>query len=374
MRIVQILGEAALLRMERIKDAVEGVTTAALLGQGWEEALHRFAYASGAHGAVLMRNRPARMLAAITTEEVADTVTAFAAGQAPPSSRYRRVIVGPRVGFRLDHDDYRQDQLDRDPFYQEFLRPVGFFWHANVALTFGHDEFVELSLKRRIGAGPYQREDAAVLGTVLPDLRAAARLATRALEAETLGMSTLLRERGDPLFYLDFQGRVLSTESAAVADETHPVSVVGRKLFARDRSAQPALDRAVETSVRSPRAVAIAPLSSDGKRRRFMQLIPVPGRAREIFLSAAAIGVLIDAGNPPRSRRVDPATIGQAFSLTDREADVAHLLAEGLAPAHIAKRLHMQIGTARVHLRSIYEKTGTARQAELVALICNLRP
>jgi DNA-binding CsgD family transcriptional regulator len=68
------------------------------------------------------------------------------------------------------------------------------------------------------------------------------------------------------------------------------------------------------------------------------------------------------------------ATLGQAFSLTDREADVAYLLAEGLAPADIAKRLRMQTATARVHLRSIFEKTGTARQAELVALICNLRP
>ncbi len=360
--------------MECIKDATEGITTAALLGQGWEEALHRFAYAAGAHGAVLMRNRPARMLAAITSEEVAETVSAFAAGRAPPSSRYRRVLVGPRIGFRFDHDDYQQDQLDRDPFYQEFLRPVGFFWHANVALTFGRDEFVELSLKRRVGAGPYQREDAATLDAVLPDLRAAARLATRALEAETLGMSTLLRDRGDPLFCLDFQGRVLSTEATDACDATHPVCIIGRKLFARERGAQPALDRAVETAVTSPGAVAIAPLSSDGKRRHFMQLIPVPGRARDIFLSAAAIAVLIDAGNPPRSRRVDSATLGQAFSLTDREADVAYLLAEGLAPADIAKRLRMQTATARVHLRSIFEKTGTARQAELVALICNLRP
>jgi DNA-binding CsgD family transcriptional regulator len=29
----------------------------------------------------------------------------------------------------------------------------------------------------------------------------------------------------------------------------------------------------------------------------------------------------------------------------------------------------MQVGTVRVHLRSIFAKTGTSRQAELVALL-----
>ena len=92
-----------------------------------------------------------------------------------------------------------------------------------------------------------------------------------------------------------------------------------------------------------------------------------PSRALDIFHSAAAIAVLIDVRNPPRHRRLDPSTNGEALALTDREADVACLLAEGLAPADIAARLRMQPSTALVHLRSIYEKTGTTWQAKLVA-------
>jgi DNA-binding CsgD family transcriptional regulator len=361
--------------MDSIKDAVENITASALLGEGWEEALHSFAYACGAHGAVLMRNNHSKMLAAITTEEVADTVSAFAAGRAPPSSRYRRVVVGPKIGFRVDHDDYRQEQLDRDPFYQEFLRPVGFFWHANVALTFGRDEFVELSLKRRIKAGPYQREDAATLDTALPGLRAAGRLAARTLDCQALGISTLLRDRGDPLYRLDHKGRVLATEAIEpAASATHPVSVICGRLRARESGAQAAIDHAVAVAVARPGAVALAPLDRGGKCRRFLQVVPVPGRARDIFLSAAAIAILIDVESPPPTRRLDAASLGQAFGLTDREADVACLIAEGLSPADIATRLRMQPATARVHLRSIFEKTGTRRQPELVALLGHLRP
>jgi DNA-binding CsgD family transcriptional regulator len=361
--------------VECVRDAAEGITTAALLGQGWEEALHRFAYASGAHGAVLMRNRPDRVLAWMFSEDVAETVSAYAAGRAPSNSRYRHVRLGPRLGFRVDHDDYRQDQLDRDPYYQEFLRPAGFFWHANAALTFGREEYVELSLKRRAEAGPYDREDALALDAVVPELRAAARLATRALDSEATGVSTLLRDRGDPLYQLDTMGRVLSTEALKTLDQAeNPITVIGRRLRARDPSVQPALDRAVAMAVARPGVTTLAPLTRDSKRRHFMQIVPVPGRARDIFHSAAAIAVLIDVRSPPRHAGLDASTIGCALALTDREAAVACLLAEGLAPADIAARLRMQPSTARVHLRSIFEKTGTKRQAELVAFLGHLRP
>jgi DNA-binding CsgD family transcriptional regulator len=363
-----------MLRVELIRNAVEDITTAALLGHGWEEALNRFAYASGAHGAVLMRNRADRMLTAITTEEVAEAVSAFAAGRAPQSSRYRQVAVGLRLGFRVDHDDYAEEQLARDPFYQEFLRPIGFFWHANVALTSGRNEWVELSLKRRFLAGPYERQDAIALDAVLPDLRAAAHLASRTLDAEAHGMAKLLRGRGDPLYQLDAQGRVLSTEAIEMTGAGRPICVLGRKLVAADRSLQPGLDRAVAMAVGGPRITTLAPLSPGNARRQFMQIVPIPGRARDIFLSAAAIAVLIDLGSVRSYARLDASTIGHALALTDREADVAALLAEGMSLVDIARKLRLQVATTRVHLRNIFEKTGTRRQAELVALLGRLRP
>ena len=72
--------------------------------------------------------------------------------------------------------------------------------------------------------------------------------------------------------------------------------------------------------------------------------------------------------------RLDAAAVADAFALTDREANVASLLAEGLPPAEIAARLGIEIATARVHLRSIFEKTGSRRQAELATLLARLLP
>jgi hypothetical protein len=175
------------MRIDRIKAATDGIVAAALVGEGWESALAGFAEAAGAHGAVIMRNRPDRLVSVIASAEIAEPVADFAAGRAPPSSRYARVGANRTVRFRVDHDDYSDDELAADPYYQEFLRPHGFFWHANALLMSAAGETVELGLKRRLRAGPYQRQDAAIIDAVLPGLRGAATLASRTLDAEARG-------------------------------------------------------------------------------------------------------------------------------------------------------------------------------------------
>jgi DNA-binding CsgD family transcriptional regulator len=370
--------ERNVLRMDRIKAAVDDVTAAAILGEGWEPALAQFSYACGARGAVLMRgavgmrNCAHHVLAVITTDDMAELVQAYVAGRRPPNSRYGRVQYGSAARFRVDHDDYTDAELARDPYYQEFLRPAGYFWHANLPLTLGRDEFVELSLKRRIEAGPYQRTDADALDAVVPDLLVAARLAKYTLDAEARGMARLLEQRIAPVFELDSWGRALSRHAAA-EDAACPLRVIGRRLVASDRAAQQALDRAIARVLAEAGATALVPMTGTDGRRCFLQILPVPGRARDIFLSAAALAVLIDGGEPPRVR-FDAATVAQAFALTVRETAVACLLTEGATLADVARNLDMQVGTVRVHLRSIFAKTGTNRQAELVALLGRLRP
>lgn len=361
-----------MLRVEPIRRAADDLMAAAVLGEGWEEALHGLSEAACAQGAVLMRNRGHRMVAAVTTREVAEAVADFAAGRTPPNSRYRRVNHTRSSGFRVDHDDYDDRQLAKDPFYQEFLRPIGYFWHANVGLTSGRDESVEISLKRHLNAGAYRREDATLLDAALPSLRAAVRLGRQMFDAETRGMARLLLARGRPVIELDAWGRPLAVHPDAEAVRDGPLRIVGRQLTAANGAAQAAVDRAVSLALTRPGEVALAPLGEWNGRNAFLQVLPVPGRVRDIFLSAAALAVPIEQDAPWTPVRLSAAGIREAFALTGRETDIACLLAEGLSLAAISRRLDIQPGTARTHLKSIFEKTGTRRQAELAALFGRL--
>jgi DNA-binding CsgD family transcriptional regulator len=361
-----------MLHGEALKTVVDELLTAALLGDRWEETLARLAAAAGARGAVVSHNKGNRAVALMATGEAAGPASAFLAGLTPPSSRQNRVQPMLHGGFRVDHDDYTDDELGRDPFYQEFLRPNGFFWHANARLADGPDDcYADLSFKRAAAAGPYQRADVVVLDTILHDARVAARVTRRVVDAQASGVAQVLRKRGDAVFELDAWGRVLRSDAAAAEFEASPVRVLRRRLVATDPGAQADLDRAVARAVTPPRATAVAPLPGVDRRPFYLQLVPVTGRAHDVFLAAAAVGVLIEPG---RRRHVDKAMFRHTFGLTDREVDVALLLEQGLDLATTARRVGIEIGTARNHLKRVFDKTDTSRQAELVALLARLRP
>lgn len=58
-----------------------------------------------------------------------------------------------------------------------------------------------------------------------------------------------------------------------------------------------------------------------------------------------------------------------AWRLTATEARLAWLLAEGHTLQSAAGQLGVTHGTVRTHLKRVFSKTGTSRQAELVALV-----
>ncbi len=57
------------------------------------------------------------------------------------------------------------------------------------------------------------------------------------------------------------------------------------------------------------------------------------------------------------------------FHLTQRESQIAALLATGLSLNEASSQLGIGIGTARGYLKQVLAKTGTHRQGELVSLL-----
>ncbi len=356
------------MRRDDVGAAAGELLLAALLGRGWEEALQRLAVAAEAGGATLINFRDGIPLAMLSSSDWAEADAALAAGRAP-TSRLRYFpdhVFGHR--FLVDHDVWTDEEMRRDPYFQEFLRPRGVLFHARARLSSEPDGRISISFKRRLRLGPYEPVDIAILDSVVSELSAAARIARHVFDAQASGMVQALRQRGGPVFELDACGRVLRLHG----NDAEPCGLLvrNRQLVAVDRPAQPALQRAILAAVTPPRRSALVAIA-DQRGRAFVQIVPVTGRARDVFVATAAIAVVIRPRSSPRSSL--PNEIREALGLTTREAQVAQILAEGLSLTEAARRLRIQIGTARNHLKSIFEKSGTKRQGELVALLCNLK-
>jgi DNA-binding CsgD family transcriptional regulator len=72
-----------------------------------------------------------------------------------------------------------------------------------------------------------------------------------------------------------------------------------------------------------------------------------------------------NAADPPR---LPADAIALLYDLTPAEVRVFELIVDGKAPAAIAQRLGVTLATVRTHLGRVFEKTGCARQADLIAL------
>jgi DNA-binding CsgD family transcriptional regulator len=66
------------------------------------------------------------------------------------------------------------------------------------------------------------------------------------------------------------------------------------------------------------------------------------------------------------------ALLADVFGLSLAEARLAQQIARGDSLEEIAKCASIKISTARSQLASVFAKTGTQRQAKLVALLCRL--
>lgn len=120
-----------------------------------------------------------------------------------------------------------------------------------------------------------------------------------------------------------------------------------------------------------------------GARQLLSRLAPHLTRAwrlgediRQLRRPAATPAAAVSrAGHPASSARPTGCDLARMvrlraeFGLTKAEARLAIALADGCSPAQAADRFDVKLTTVRSQLQQIFAKTGTSRQAELVAML-----
>lgn len=174
-------------------------------------------------------------------------------------------------------------------------------------------------------------------------------------------------------------GRHLVALSAADLERTLArasavLSLCGGRLTLHDHR----LDRALRALVAACTSTSVG--HSTGRRASLA--VPAPDAARELLEIDLEANTLRKPTVSPALPRVtlrlrmaspeapDPViTLRLRLSVTAAEANCALALADGCSIDQTAARLGISRNTVRAHIRSLYVKTGTHRQAALVALV-----
>lgn len=287
--------------------------------------------------------------------------------------RYRLVPFLARNGVSSDLDLRTPDAIVKHPYYQEFLAPLGLRWCALVKIAAG-DQFWSLSLQRTIEQGPFLPQEIQELGELSKNLGSVSALARALGFARAEGALEAFNSSGTAALMLDRRGEVLGVNNAAEQLMGRDIQVRGRRIASRDRNATDELDRTLRALLwQVSQSVVMPPVRLPRTKGRplFAYALRLSGVSCNALAPCQVIVLVVD---PDLSPRPPELAFRVCFGLTPAEARLARELSSGEELARAADRLGVCYETARARLKAIFAKTGTHRQAELVALFSRLAP
>lgn len=266
-------------------------------------------------------------------------------------------------------------EFDRTEFCNDFCRPIEIYHVAGALIPVAAEQVAIFAVHRPRGAGAFEDDDKARLAGFLPHVQRSLQIRRRLGEAEIERRASLdaLERSATAVLIVTAEGNVLYANQMAegllragdglrtiggrVAAADH---FLGQRLAALIRQAADTAagkDRGAGGAVAIPRPerLPLAVLAAPFRPPRDGFGPPVP----------AAILFIRD----PEARMPPLLAVRGLFGLTGAEARVASALASGISLEKAAVTLGISLHTARTQLKSAFAKTGTSRQAELVALI-----
>ncbi len=183
----------------------------------------------------------------------------------------------------------------------------------------------------------------------------------QALDYVALGM-VLLDGAGNVLF-----ANRSARELAAGADDFTLSGRFTATTPANERALHEAVATAIKAGLAGEEHVSCAALPRAHEERDMLVVAcALDATGRDSPPAPAAVAFISD---PLRRPHVPGGVLVGLFGLTPAECQVAMLLAQGHRLESIATRLEVSQTTIAYHMRNLYQKTGTNRQADLIALV-----
>lgn len=222
-------------------------------------------------------------------------------------------------------------------------------------------QLMGIGFHRCVDDRPFQPEEVRIFERLAPAISSALRLLAYQ-DAERLSYDVLkgLSAAGGLGFViLDHDLAIENADARGLADldvtsvggAAGPLGEVRRLLISNELSGDCDGRNALTTTNANgrPLEISVTRLRSPGGRARYLLITSEPLAARLLRSTT------------------------RLFELTDRESEIARLVATGLCNASIAVALHIAPRTVENHLRSVYAKAGVSSRTQLVSKLLRLQ-
>ncbi|MFT4100863.1 MAG: helix-turn-helix transcriptional regulator [Burkholderiaceae bacterium] len=287
------------------------------------------------------------------------------------------LLAPPRRGFLASNLDLPPAGIDfeRSRFFREWLAPQGVRTAAGTLVLAENDWITQLVVQRSDAQPPFRPIELDWMDRLLSHLQRALRMRQRLGELEH-GQSLLaggLEIPAAPTLLLDEQNLVTYVNqraAALLAEADSPLRLDRGMLVARERDVHLRLQFAIGNAIRISRGEdlpleEVLRLPRSGRAALSLLISPLrsPPQAPAWPHGAALVYVF----DPERLPSLPADRVRRMFGLTAAEAQLAVALCRGATLDEIAVEREVSSHTIRTQLKSLFGRTGTNRQTELVA-------
>lgn len=351
-------------------EIVDRIYEAAFIPERWKSVLEggcEIADAVSASLLIFPENAPPRYIATELTEAGLKQFVESGAWRYSEHIPQKHKIVYPAEFFHFQdvgvYDRGEPDAVDAA------LASLGLDAQITTVLDMPTNEVVSITLERRIGEGRFQRSRIEAMNAIRPHLARAGMVAGRLMLDRAFTAVATLESLGLPAAVLSSDGRILAANR--LLEELRGAVVfraMGRFAVSHDaanRMLADALQMADLSLV--TRSIPLPPIADHPAM--ILHLVPARGAARDIFWAGASILIVTPVRLP---NAPDAAILNGLFDLTPAEARLVRRLLAGETIGDAANAMDLSVTTLRSQLSSIFSKTGTTRQPELLTLIASI--
>ncbi|MDQ3271683.1 MAG: hypothetical protein M3Q12_05870 [Pseudomonadota bacterium] len=274
--------------------------------------------------------------------------------------------------------------VEKSPFYQDFLIPYGFRWNTGTRIFDNDSHIGMIGIHSGVEQLPLDGAALAVLERLTPHWQRALELqrGNMALYDQWTMMRALLNAMGYAALVCDTEGAVVVANDAAfeLLRSADGITLKGDRLQLQDIKSQrhfrAMLNRSNVLTGPAPGATA-HPTGPDAAMivvrpsgKASLQLILRKLQADQTLLQQEGADRFVLTISDPASVTVPQMrAISLMYALTPAECRLAQLLLRGATLSEAADELDVSLETVRSQLKSVFSRTSTSRQTELVALL-----
>jgi len=273
-------------------------------------------------------------------------------------------------------DRVSRESFLRSRFYNELLKLDNDTDILALNVTFGNTYLGSLKLSRREPAGVFGLPEKSLMMRLYPHLKVALAIyeRSRRQHLENNAYIKAIDQLAFGVVILNERGHVIRVNETAsrLIKETRLLRVVGNHLQAGEREHETQLANAIKALLESGTASAASAGSlkicaEEPKRSLYMLLKPIAETPPDPSGRPAGLAIFLSADK--LQNNVSMEAFAKLYHISRAEMALVTELLDGASIVEASTNLGISENTARAQLRSVFTKTETHRQADLVRLV-----